>query len=103
MGVAMQSILSFQGTQQNMYLHKHMLLPFIFHPHVLDLEGSISKRQVFEVDLLDQARRLVLIHQGLHSFLHSILKAIALHLEQTYATASRNASYDCLSSVALIV
>lgn len=53
-------------------LHEHMLFAFIFHPHILDLEWCVTKGQVLEVHLLDQARWLVLLHEGLHSFLHSI-------------------------------
>ena len=68
-------------TEQIVYLHQHMLLPFVFHPHILNFEGSVPKRQILEVNLLDQARRLVLLHQWLHSLLHRMLKLTAVHLQ----------------------
>ena len=43
-----------------------MLFSLVFHPDVIDLDGSIPKGEVLEVDVLDQACWLVLVHQGFH-------------------------------------
>jgi hypothetical protein len=50
-----------------------MLLALIFNPCVLNLERSISKGQVLEVNLLDQTWRFVLLHQRLHCFLKAYM------------------------------
>ncbi len=55
------------------YLQENMLLALIFNPCILNLEGSVSKGQILEVNLLDQAWRLVLLHQRLHCFLKAYM------------------------------
>jgi len=55
------------------YLQENMLLALIFNPCIFNLEGSVSKGQILEIDLLDQAWRLVLLHQRLHCFLKAYM------------------------------
>jgi len=55
-----------------MDLQENVLLPLIHDPDVVDLDGQVSEGEALEEDPLDEARRLVLVHDGLHRLLDGL-------------------------------